>query len=293
MRTEPDLRGTCGFTLIELLTASTIGSVVVLAGFSLFMSQARLFGAQREILEARESTRSAAALLITELREIAATDGDLYLASRDSVVFRATLAAGVVCSHDWVSGSRRVAIRNTTGTGEPTTTDSVLAYRPDSARWETAGISALWYGPTTWDPAPGGGGAPVCFWGDSSITQPRPEAALELTGDSATVSGITTGSPIRVFRRTKYALFERNARWYLGRREGAATSYELLTGPLRSPADSGLVFSYFDSTGTATTVPADVRRIEIHLRSESTGTMPSGRPSLDSLTAVTYLRNND
>ena len=68
---------------------------------------------------------------------------------------------------------------------------------------------------------------------------------------------------MRAFRRVEYAAYQLGGRWWLGRKVGAAGSYDLVTGPLRSPSDSGLVFHYYDSTGTETSVDSLVHRVEL------------------------------
>ncbi len=104
-----------GFSLVELLMVAVVGSVIVVAGGQMFVSQSRLFIAQREILDSRESLRAATILLTGEIHEISAADGDLFSAQRDSLVMRSVQGAGVVCSHTWVGNARRLGIQQSTG----------------------------------------------------------------------------------------------------------------------------------------------------------------------------------
>ena len=280
-----------GFSLIELLIVTVLASVIIASAFRLFMSQSRLFMVQREILDARESVRSASALLAADIRELASTDADLYSATPDSLVLRSMTGAGVVCSHTWQGLGRRLALQHTSGTfASVAANDSLLAYRLSSDVWGAWVVEDVWTGPAAWL-GPPGGNTPTCFWGDSSTAVPRPEVTVEISGVAADLNEIIPGSPVRAFRRTKYALFARNSRWYLGRQVGAAMGYELLTGPMLSPTDGGLQVRYFDAAGLATAVPAEVVRIDLVLKSESAGRTTSGTQT-DSLTTTVFLRNN-
>jgi hypothetical protein len=67
----------------------------------------------------------------------------------------------------------------------------------------------------------------------------------------------------------QYAEYQQNNRWWLGRKVGAAASYELLTGPLLAPASNGLAFTYYDTLGAVTANPAAVGSVAFTLRTES------------------------
>ncbi len=82
-------------------------------------------------------------------------------------------------------------------------------------------------------------------------------------------SYIKVGAPFRNFRRVEYAEYQQNSRWWLGRKVGAAASYEKLTGPLLAPASNGLAFAYYDTLGAVTINPAAVGSVAFTLRTES------------------------
>ncbi len=85
---------------------------------------------------------------------------------------------------------------------------------------------------------------------------------------------VDVGAPFRAFRSTQYGIYQEDGRWWLGRKVGAAASYEKLAGPLRAPADSGLVLTYYDGAGNTTAIPMQVALVEIILRGESFGKVP-------------------
>lgn len=275
---------------MELLIVVVLASMVIASAFQLFISQTQLFVVQREVLDVRETLRSSVVLLGADLRELAASDGDLYSAEPDSLVLRSVVGAGVICSMAWSGPARRVAIQHVSGIVESSAADdTLLSFSLSDNIWTPYLITRVWERPAAWLPAPGGGGTPDCFWADSPL---RPEITVELAGDPIELAKLIPGAPVRAFRRTKYALFEQESRWYLGRRVGGAVGYELLTGPMLSPENGGLVVRYFDAAGLATDVPAAVVRIALTLRSESAGRSSRTGSVVDSVTTVVFLRNN-
>ncbi len=97
---------------------------------------------------------------------------------------------------------------------------------------------------------------------------------------------------MRAITRRKFALFPQDGRWYLGRKDGAATAYEIVAGPMKAPSDSGFIVTYFDSIDAVTTDPTAVERIEVLIRSESAGAAPGVGTYSDSMTTVVFLKNN-
>lgn len=283
---------TKGFTLVELMAALALGFVVVMAAYSVMDSQSRLFSAGRERMDTRVSVSSAAALLSWELMNLAASDGDIYALGPDSLSLRSVVGAGIVCSRATVGSAQRFGLQQVSGFFEATADDSVLVFSPDDNTWNSVKVTGAWSGSAAWTT----GGTPVCFWGDSTVSVPRPQVALELTGDSTALAFIQNGVPVRIYRRTQYALFLQDGRSWLGRRIGAASTFDVLTGPMWLPADSGLVFRYYDAAGAATTNPNQVARVDLELRAESFGKVRrfGSLPSVldDSVTTTVFLRNN-
>jgi hypothetical protein len=82
-------------------------------------------------------------------------------------------------------------------------------------------------------------------------------------------SFIKVGAPFRGFRRVQYTEFNQNGRWWLGRKVGAAATYDQLTGPLVAPVSGGLAFAYYDTLGAVTTNPTALGSVAFTLRTES------------------------
>ena len=276
-----------GFTIVELLIVSVIGIMMVMGVYQILITQSRVLSTQQETIDAQESVRGGAALLAWELKSLAASGGDLYVINQDSVVLRSMRATGVICS--WVEGSgiSRYGLRQTSGTFSGTTGDSAMVYSVVDNAWGAYNVSNAWNGSAAWS------NTPVCFWGDSTTSAPRPEASVQLD-TLATVANLEVGGMVHLFRKTKYGLSSRNGRWWLSRSEGGG-GWEILTGPTLSPSNGGLQFAYYDSLGVVTADPALVSRVEFTLRSESYGQVSTagatGGALGDSLTSTVFLRN--
>jgi len=120
-----------------------------------------------------------------------------------------------------------------------------------------------------------------------------PDIVIEIPVASKTDTAyLKVGAPFRSFKRVQYAEFQLNSRWWLGRKIGAAASYEQLTGPLVAPS-SGLAFAYYDTLGAVTANPAAVGSVAFTLRTESFKQTYAGASyayQRDSLTTKVVLR---
>ena len=273
-----------GFTFVELSVYIVLSSVIMGAVVQFMITQSQGYTQEIEIMDARETVRSAAALLTWELRGLSATGGDLYTIKSDTVALRSTLATGVVCAErdplePKFGPADTFPLYGITGrTGQIFTTadDSAMVYLAGSEQWVELDLT------DQWDPI--GSKIPFCAWGTGSSH--RPDLVVEIVGDT---SGIRVGAPWTAFRRVEYGLYEDGGRWWLGRKVGNAGSYEKLTGPLLSPTDGGFVLSYLDADGNTTTDPTQVVQVQIEIRSESTG-RDRGEARRDSIQVTVWLR---
>jgi len=271
--------GQQGFTVAEVLVYLVVAVVVIAGIYQLLIGQNRLWTKQREMEDVRTSLRAAAALLAYELRQVSAAGGDLYSIETSRVALRSVRGSGIVCAVH--SSNPRVGLSGTTGDFDKTANDSALVFEAGGSgveddSWVITKVKDTWLT---------GGGVDNCIWGTSS------DITVEV--DSAAATGIEVGAPFRAFRRVEYALYSDGSRYWLGRKIGAAPSYEKLTGPLSQPSDSGLVFVYYDQAGNVTANAAEVKFVDIILRGESYGMVPglSGpRVQEDSLTLRVSLR---
>ncbi len=274
-----------GFTVIELLVYLIIAVVIVGSVYQLLIGQNQLYMKQRELTDVRSSLRGAAALLGWEFRQASAAGGDFYSIGMNSFAVRSVQGGGIICGEDSVL--LHYGLWGTSGEIGTTTDDSALVFAAadngtDDDTWKVVRITNLL--------APGAGsGVEYCAWSDSTMgkgkgkalgqgkkikCKPRkgtcivPDTVVVVTGD---MDGVYMGALFRAFRRVEYGLFQEDGRWWLGRKVGGAASYEKMTGPLSSPADSGLVFTYYNRLGNTTAAADSVALVEIRLRGESFG----------------------
>ena len=291
-----------GFSIVEFLIYIMIGAIVVASVYQLMIGQNRLYMKQRALQNVRGSLRAAATLLSWELRQASAANGDVYSIGANAFAVRSVQGGGVICGEAF--NQMRYGIWGASGEFYETSDDSALIFAAGNTgtgddQWKVISIDKIW------DPM--GGGVPTCFWGDTTVGAGKgsgaakgsvgwvgdrtPDLVLQVSGD---VDGMYIGAALRAFRRVEYGLYTEDGRWWLGRKVGSAASYEKLAGPLSSPTDSGLVFTYYDDAGVATTDSSKVAMVEFVLRGESYRAVPQPgqAPSAqqDSLTTRVSLR---
>jgi prepilin-type N-terminal cleavage/methylation domain-containing protein len=245
-----------GFTIVELLVGLVVGSIVLTSVVQMLIVQGRGYAKQREIIDVRETAREATTLLAWDLRQSGVGDSPLAAISPTSVVLRSPRGLGTICAKHallpryglWKSGGNILA----------TIDDSALVYQLGRDKWTALKITAVG--------TPEGMGVLACAWPGARPPDLVVEFAVAAKTDT---SYLKVGAPFRSFRRVEYKEYELNNRWWLGRKVGAATSYEQLTGPLAPPASNGLTFAYYDSLGAVTTNPATVASVGFTLRTES------------------------
>lgn len=266
-----------GFTIIELLVSIVISLMLLAAAYSVLVTQVRSFEVQRGTMDARETLRGAATLLTSELRHASASRGDLYAIAPQTITLRSLLGSGVICDTLGV----RYGVWQPQGGFQATAADSALIYSLTNGTWNSVKISQVWGDPVA-------GGIPTCAWAGGVA----PGLVVQVVpGDTA---GMRTGSGVRAFRRIQYGIFQQNARWWLGRKLASAGSYDILTGPLSAPADSGLVFHYYDNAGLETADPTQVVRVELVLQAESYAQVRVGSGTTlrkDSVAVSAFIRN--
>ena len=281
-RAPQRLRRDGGFTIVELLIYMVIAIVVIGGVYQMLIGQNRLYIKQREMQDVRATLRASGNLLAFEFRQASSASGDLYFISQDSFAVRSIQAAGVICGEH--KNKLRYGIWGVSGEFFETSDDSALVFASGDVGtgddvWKIVAVDKLW--------DPSGGGVSTCAWGDTLVGKGKgkgsatgvdpvdgtgtPELVVEVLGD---MDDVYIGAPFKSFRRIQYGAFQQNGRWWLGRRVGSAAAYELLTGPLRPPSDSGLVFTYYDRFGNVTTAADSVKYLDILLRGESLGNVP-------------------
>ena len=253
--------GEAGVTLIELLIYMVVAGIVMASIYNLMINQSMTYTDQREITDARETVRGAAVLLTSELRQLAASDNDVYFVARDSVAVRSSYASGIMCIRSGVD--RRYGLYGVAGDMSYVSGDSALVFATAGSgtaddTWRVVAMQGTQWNPAVWSMT-------NCAWSVAQTT----DLAIQISHDTSIVM---IGAPVRAFRRVQYGIYQDAGRWWLGMKVGGAASYTKLTGPLLPPgATGGLVLSYYDSSFNVTAVPANVVMIEVMIRSRSFG----------------------
>jgi Tfp pilus assembly major pilin PilA len=275
-----------GFTLVEVMIYLVIALSVIGSIYQLVISQSRGYSKQREMMDVRGTLRGAGVLLSSELHAVMAPDSDLYVIGANGVTLRSVQGTAVICSEHPTANVLRYGLRVTSGDITATADDSALVFAAGGTSasddtWKRVRITSVM--------AQGGSGVLNCFWGDATAGRGKgkgsiagvlsttgtqvPDLVFEVTGN---MDNVYMGAPVLAFRKVEYGLYLDQGRYWLGRRVGTSTTWEKLTGPMRAPADSGLVLIYYDTAGAVLSplVAANrtkVAEVELVLRGESFG----------------------
>ncbi len=269
-----------GFTMIEVIVALVVGLVVLGSVVQMLIVQGRGYKKQREQVDVRETAREAGALLSWDLRQAAVAGSPFAVMAANTVTLRSFRGLGTICAKHALLA--RYGLWKTGGNILASVDDTALVYQIGRGQWNKLKITAVG--------TPVAMGVTACAWPGARPPDLVVEFAVTTTTDT---SYIKIGAPFRNFRRVEYAEYQQNNRWWLGRKVGAAASYELLTGPLLSPASNGLAFTYYDTLGAVTANTAAVGSVAFTLRTESfkNATVASGYTyQHDSLTTKVAVR---
>lgn len=272
--------GRAGFTLVELTIVAVLGAIIVAALLQTLVTSQRTYSAEEVRIRNQQSLRMALEVLSSEVREISASGADIEAMEPSSMTVRVMRQFGILCDYDSTSSPLTLTVRKTGRWFSAD--DSVLVFADADQRiasddgWLTGRISST----------------------DTTATCPSTmdvAQVLRVSGLGAGASGnkvtdVRTGAPVRAFRRYTYGLYEFTGGWYLGRKKGSDAAVRIV-GPLLSPGDSGLVFTYHDSTGAVTADSSKVARVELALRVRSEMRDARGNPLADSLRTRIYIRN--
>ena len=244
-----------GFTMVELIVGLVVGLMVLGGVVQLMVVQGKGYRKQREVIDIRETAREAAALLTWDLRQSVFGGSVPSVMTAGTVALRSPRGLGTVCArHPTLP---RYALWKTGGNITATVDDSALVYQLGRDKWVPLKISAVG--------TPASMGVTACAWPGAR----PPDVVVELVPNTKYDSAyIKVGAPLRIFRRVLYTEFQQNGRWWLGRKVGAAATYDQLTGPLVAPGN-GLAFAYYDTLGAVTANPAALGSVAFTLRTES------------------------
>ena len=269
-----------GFTLVELLVVVVLGGLILAATFQVLVSNQQVYTAQSATVAGQQTVRGAIELLTGEIREVStASDpflgSDLMVMEEDRIRMRVMRKVGVVCG---VVGVDPLDVRAAIMGAEFLDGDSVVVHADGAedpgdhfwSRGEIVGTSAT--------------GTPGICGGEES----RRLRIDGLIPDIVFATQVSAGSLVRSFQTIEYSTVALDGEVFLGRGLGDAP-LEPVIGPIA--ANGGLRFDYLDTNGTPTAIPADVRTIQVTVRTLSGARGPSGDPISDSLSVFVNPRN--
>jgi hypothetical protein len=256
-----------------------LGTLLLVSTYQVLITNRRVFTIQNSKVATQQNTRAAMDVLFTELREVSSAGGDVVSMSSNSLSVRAMREIGVVC--DPLNGTHastpQLLVRTLIDVFEAQ--DSVYVFADNDEfvttddEWIRAYVSA----------------------NDTTVTcaDGSPAQRMTFSGQSGAFSAdsVSAGAPIRSFEHMTYSLGSYNSENYLGR-SVAGGSWVPLVGPLTGRSGRpGLEFEFLDGTGTTTAVPADVRQIDVTLRSWAQARGYDGSLVVDSLSSSIFMRN--
>jgi prepilin-type N-terminal cleavage/methylation domain-containing protein len=289
-----------GLTLIELLVAMVLFGIVSLGIYRVLVNNQRVYQAQTQRIDLQQNIRAAVSILPAELREIDATDGDIIAMGANTITVRTMRQLGFLCNTPVLGiGSPVLVIRNRpffSVRDFNITNDSILVYyeggqqsRSDDS-WIPGRITAIAPGVCT-DGTVGRTLTTALAFGTVAAptgTLPATYVQLQQTGR------IQIGAPVRGFEVVTYRAYQAaDSKWYVGLQSGLSGGMQPLIGPILA---NGLTFTYRDSLGAVTAVPARVATIEVRLKAQTAQPLrqPNGTLGypVDSVGTIVALRNN-
>jgi prepilin-type N-terminal cleavage/methylation domain-containing protein len=257
-----------GFTLAELVVALSL-SGVALGAFAIVVAHQERAHAElsRRVREHSQSSEGIAAL-VAELRAVAPSAGDIPPGgARDSAIeFRATVGSLALCE---LRGQTIVAAL-ASFVAPPKPGDTVWAY-------VDADSTAAWMPLPAAEVSSPAVGQPVeCATPAAALgvipSRRAPDLRYSLALAQPAPAGMSSGTPMRVTRQTRYSVYRApDGRWYLGRREWSSVrgGFETIQ-PVSGPYGTYGALRYFDEIGeelpSGTPATYRITKIAIALR---------------------------
>lgn len=276
------MKSRAGFTLVETLVVVLVGALVMGSIYQMVIMQDRTTRQQYARVETSQNARMSLSVLVNDLKEISAVDGDIIAADSSDIRFRAMRKAGLACAKlddsnldVWVLGAAFQA------------GDSVLVFSEGSVnttgddQWLPLAVQNVQTVACGSDPY--GVGASKMF---------------RLTFPGAPLANVGTGAFVRSFITTRYRTVD-NGEW--GQLMRTDTLPEMaIVDKLAREADGGLRLRYFNAAGSQipnsslSTNLNNIMRIQIKVRGKAAAAVSSTGANRfqDSLVTSVYLRGN-
>ncbi len=298
-------RARAGVTLIEVIIVLVLMGIVGSALSGLFVSQQRFYRDSDQVAGVRRELRNGAGILPLDLRAVSSVGGDILAFSQTMVEVNAPLGSGITCAAGGDSlvllPDRLSRAKLSSFWAEPIAGDTIRvfddgpSFGAEDDVWRAYVVAGVSSSASACASTPYG--HPV---NDAPALKPR--RVIKIGGGATLPGTIGAGVAVRATRPMRYSLFQPtgSSAWYLGIRQyenGVWSDITAASGPYRSPADRGLRFTYFDTTGAPINSAARIRqiaRIDVELRAESEfagSSLRRSQPIRDSLLLRVGVRN--
>jgi len=263
-----------GFTLIELLVVAAVGGLLVLGIYGTLRTQQAAYTVQSAQVQRQQSVRTGLDLLVQELRSLSAEGGDILAMDDDSISVRVMRRLGVVCGMTYGSPPVLTSLR----AGSPIRTgDSIFVFADVD---ETRSSDDVWISAKA-------GTVDTLATCNGEVAQRIP---LSGASSAVTTDSVRVGALVRSFEWKSFGIGHWSGATYLGE-WAPGQPFTPLVGPLDGHGTPALRLEYFDSAGNTTTVPTDVHRIEVMVRTTTPIPVAAGGMMVDSLRATVFARN--
>lgn len=249
-----------GASLVELLVALVLFGLVGTAVLAVLDRQSRLHEALTVLLESRVQHAATHETVGVMLRGASPAAGDVEVLSDSAIAWRLPMGGGVACL---LAPSRIVFAPDTVSGGQVLTRVPELPQAGDSA-WlldegpTDATIDDAWRGVRiagAYRSAGACAGSPLLGASDAA----RASWVLDVSGALPASPGAGPGTPVRLTRRARFALYRSGSESWLGFAEwnaatGAWNVIQPVSGPYRHysaalPSASGIALAPRDSNG--------------------------------------------
>jgi prepilin-type N-terminal cleavage/methylation domain-containing protein len=276
------LRSRAGFTLAEVLVALTMTAVIGAAVTGAFVSQSRFFDHQEKVGSARNVSRSAINVLMSELRMVERSGG-VVLATNSAITLRVPYALGLYCTT--AGGAMKIS-----------------RMPVDSAMYAAAVYSGYAYrtSPNTYTYVPGtlapsdGTDTSDCTGLSTPVAVPGPVTTTGWRVTSIPLGvALTRATPVFLFQDVTYQF--KNSTAFAGRR-GLYRATTAGEEELLAPFDTTAKFRFFvnDAATAQTAAPTllnTVTGIEVTLDGLSQRPNPDGSRQSAPLKTAVFFRN--
>jgi hypothetical protein len=262
-------------TLVVLVLLAIVGGSLM----SVLTKQQQFYNGTGDLIALRTQLRQAEAILGSDLRGISSVGGDITAMTDSSIDFNYTIGTSVACKAPASGNTVIIPATGVLTNGNALTSWITKPFFGDTAYMFDEGDTLTVGTDDSWKPYKVNSltiGVGSCDPGFNAAT------ANTLVLTTSAKSTILDGAAIRFIRRAHYSLYQspNDGLWYLGYCSpacGVGNLINPIAGPVQAyqastvKDSSGIRMTYYDSTGAVTATAAQVARIAITIRGQTTG----------------------